>query len=109
MITGSRLKPGEAAINFILGQGGVPEAAVLGSPILTSAINAAMTNGMLAHSDETDDSHAPSLTHPGCAIVPASLAVAERQQASGEALIRAVAVGYDVGCRVARAMGGMSA
>src|SRR5947209_8793553 len=65
MVTGSRLKPGEAAINFIRGQGGTPEAGVIGSSIITSAINAAMTNGMLAHSDETDDSHAPSLTHPG--------------------------------------------
>lgn len=109
MITGSRLKPGEAAISFIGSQGGTEEAAVIGSSILTTAINAAMTNGMLAHSDETDDSHAPSLTHPGCAIVPASLAVAERQQASGEALVRAVAVGYDVGCRVARLMGGIDA
>ena len=109
MVTGSRLKPGEAAIEFVRGQGGTQEAAVIGSSVVTTAINAAMANGMLAHSDETDDSHAPSLTHPGCAVVPAALAVAERQQASGEDLIRAVAVGYDVGCRVARAMGGIDA
>ena len=109
MVTGSRLRPGQAAINFIRGQGGTPEAAVVGSSIVTTAINAAMANGMLAHADETDDSHAPSLTHPGCAIVPASLAVAERQDASGEALVRAVALGYDVGCRVARLMGGIDA
>lgn len=109
MVTGSRLKPGEAAINFIRGQGGTPEASVVGSSILTTAINAAMANGMLAHADETDDSHAPSLTHPGCAIVPASLAVAERQDTSGESLVRAVALGYDVGCRVARLMGGIDA
>ena len=107
MVTGSRLKPGEAAIEFVRGQGGTPESAVVGSSVVTTAINAAMANGMLAHSDETDDSHAPSLTHPGCAILPAALAVAERQQASGEALVRAVALGYDVGCRVARAMGGI--
>ena len=25
---------------------------------------------MAAHADETDDSHAPSQTHPGCGIVP---------------------------------------
>jgi len=55
---------------------------------------------MLAHADETDDSHAPSLTHPGCGIVPAALAVAERESSSGEALLRAVALGYDVGCRL---------
>jgi 2-methylcitrate dehydratase PrpD len=55
---------------------------------------------MLAHADETDDSHAPSLTHPGCGIVPAALAVSERESRSGEALLRAVALGYDVGCRL---------
>ena len=109
MVTGSRLKPGEAAINFVRSQGGTAEAAVIGSNVVTTAINAAMANGMLAHADETDDSHAPSLTHPGCAIVPASLAVAERQGASGETLLRAVALGYDVGCRIARAMGGIDA
>ncbi|MDA1035326.1 MAG: MmgE/PrpD family protein [Chloroflexi bacterium] len=109
MVTGSRLKPGEAAIKFVRSQGGVQEAAVVGSNVVTTAINAAMANGMLAHSDETDDSHAPSLTHPGCAVVPAALAVAERQNASGEALVRAVALGYDVGSRVARVMGGINA
>jgi 2-methylcitrate dehydratase PrpD len=45
------------------------------TPASPSAINAALANGMLAHADETDDSHAPSLTHPGCGIVPAALAI----------------------------------
>ena len=48
---------------------------------MTTAVNAALANGMLAHADETDDSHAPSLTHPGCGIVPAALAMAERREA----------------------------
>jgi 2-methylcitrate dehydratase PrpD len=109
MVTGSRLKPGQAAINFIASQGGTQEAAVVGSNVVTTAINAAMANGMLAHSNETDDSHAPSLTHPGCAVVPAALAMAERQQSSGEAFVRAVNVGYDVSSRVARVMGGIDA
>ena len=54
-----------------------------------SASDAAMINGMLAHADETDDSHAPSLTHPGCAIVPAALAMAERKQCDGMTLLGA--------------------
>jgi len=55
---------------------------------------------MLAHADETDDSHAPSRTHPGCAVIPAALAAAERAHASGEDFIRAVVLGYDVAARV---------
>ena len=107
MATGSRLKPGELATRFAASLGGAPESMVIGSKVVTTAVTAAMANAMLAHSDETDDSHAPSLTHPGCAIVPAALAVAEREDASGEALLRAVALGYDVGCRIGRAMGGI--
>ncbi|MCI0888654.1 MAG: MmgE/PrpD family protein [Chloroflexi bacterium] len=107
MVTGSKLKPGELATRFAASSGGTPEAMVIGSQVVTTAVTAAMANAMLAHSDETDDSHAPSLTHPGCAIVPAALAVAEREDASGEAFVRAVALGYDVGCRIGRAMGGI--
>ena len=109
MVSGSRLKPGELATRFVSSQGGSPESTVVGSRVVTTAVNAAMANGMLAHADETDDSHAASLTHPGCAIVPAALAVAEREEASGEALLKAVALGYDVGCRIGLAMGGVEA
>ncbi len=109
IVTGAQLKPGELAVAFARDQGGPPESTVVGSNVATTAINAALANGMLAHSDETDDSHAPSLTHPGCQIVPAALAVAEREGASGEALLRAVALGYDVGSRIGRAMGGIGA
>jgi 2-methylcitrate dehydratase PrpD len=77
---------------------------VAGSRIVTAAANAALANGMLAHADETDDSHAPSLTHPGCGIVPAALAMAERGARNGTALLRAVALGYDVGCRLTQSL-----
>src|SRR2546430_8280530 len=72
----------------------------MGRNTIPPAVNAALANGMLAHADETDDSHAPSLTHPGCGIVPAALAMAERERRDGTALLRAVALGYDVGCRL---------
>src|SRR5450759_5479443 len=104
MVSGSRLPPGAKAIAYIRTQGGTPEACVPGSLILTTVVNAALAGGMLAHADETDDSHAPSLTHPGCAIVPAALAMAERRQGNGTQLLRAVALGYDVGCRLTMAL-----
>jgi 2-methylcitrate dehydratase PrpD len=104
MISGSRLAPGMKAIGYVKTLGGVKEACVIGSNIITTAVNAALANGMLAHADETDDSHAPSLTHPGCGIVPAALAVAERERRNGSALLRAVALGYDVGCRLTQSL-----
>jgi 2-methylcitrate dehydratase PrpD len=105
MVSGAELKPGRLAIGYAEAQGGTPEASVVGTRLRTSAVNAALANGMLAHADETDDSHAPSRTHPGCAVVPAALALAERQRACGEAFLRAVVLGYDVGARVNLALG----
>src|SRR5258705_1404422 len=105
MVSGTGLKPGRLAISYAETQGGMPEASVVGTRLRVASVNAALANGMLAHADETDDSHAPSRTHPGCAVVPAALAIAERQHASGEQLLRAVVLGYDVCARVNRALG----
>ena len=100
MVSGSRLLPGRKGISFIRTLGGTREACIIGSRVVTSAVNAALANGMSAHADETDDSHAASLTHPGCGVVPAALAMAEREARNGQAVLRAVALGYDVGCRL---------
>jgi len=99
MISGGRLSPGRLAVEYIASLGGARQASVVGTRLVTSAVNAALANGMLAHADETDDSHAPSRNHPGCAVVPAALAVAERVRASGEMFIKAVVLGYDVAAR----------
>lgn len=106
MVSGSQLKPGRLAIAFAERQGGPPEAQVVTSRVRVSAINAALANGMLAHSDETDDSNTLAGIHPGCAIVPSALAMAEREDASGAEFLRAVVLGYDVGCRTIKALGG---
>jgi len=100
MVSGSRLLPGRKGISYVKGLGGTKEACVIGSRIVTTAINAALANGMCAHADETDDSHAPSVMHPGCGIVPAALAAAEREGSNGAAVLRAVALGYDVATRL---------
>jgi 2-methylcitrate dehydratase PrpD len=104
MVSGSRLLPGKKAIAYVKTLGGAPEACVIGARFTTIAQHAALANGMLGHADETDDSHAPSLCHPGCAIVPAALAMAEREGRNGAAFLRAVALGYDVGTRLNMAL-----
>lgn len=108
MVSDSRLPPGRKAIAYVKLLGGRPEATVAGSRCVTSAVNAALANGMLAHADETDDSHSPSLTHPGCGVVPAALAMAERHHRDGTALLRAVALGYDVCARIGLSLGGIA-
>ena len=106
MISGIDLPPAVAAIRFVRGYDGSRESTVVGTSITCGAIDAAMTNGMLAHSDETDDSHAPSQSHPGCVVIPAALAVGEQFGIHGTQFLRAVALGYDVGTRVTLAFGG---
>jgi 2-methylcitrate dehydratase PrpD len=104
-VSGARLKAGVAAARYVEGLGGKPQATVVGTGLLTSSVNAALANGMAAHGDETDDSHLKARFHPGCGIVPAALATAEAAGRSGNDLLRAVALGYDIGARVIYALG----
>ncbi len=101
MISGSRLKPGEFALKYArLQEGGPKEAQVVASNMVLPIIPAAIANGMLGHSDETDDTNGKAGIHPGCCILPAALGMAEKENASGEELIRAVVLGYDIGSRI---------
>jgi len=106
MISGSDLPPGRAALQFSREYGGKEVATVVAANFLCGPIEAALTNGMLAHADETDDSHSPSQSHPGCAVVPAALAAGERFGISGAHFLRAVALGYDIGTRFTMTLGG---
>ena len=66
-----------------------------------SVRTAALLNGLFSHEAEMDDIYREGLYHPGSPTVAAALAVAEGLDASGAALLAAVAGGYEVGCRVA--------
>jgi 2-methylcitrate dehydratase PrpD len=105
MVSGARLRAGEMAARYVASLGGKPQATVVGTGIITSTVNAALANGMAAHADETDDSHLRGRFHPGCGIVPAALATAELTGGSGGDLLRAVALGYDIGARLIFALG----
>jgi 2-methylcitrate dehydratase PrpD len=106
MISGSELPPGQAARRYIREHGGNGATTVVGSSLTAGAIDAALANGVMAHADETDDSHNESRSHPGCAVVPAALAAGEQYGIDGARLLRAVTLGYDIGTRVVMAMGG---
>src|ERR1700716_1066034 len=106
MISGSTLPPGRGALEFARAYGGKEIATVVASKIVCGPIEAAFANGVLAHSDETDDSHGPSRSHPGVSVVPAALAAGEQFGISGAHFLRAVTLGYDVGTRVTMSMGG---
>jgi 2-methylcitrate dehydratase PrpD len=106
MVSGSELPPGRAALRFAKSHTGEKIATVVCSNQLCGAIEAALANGVMAHSDETDDAHTASLSHPGCAVVPATLAAGEQFGIDGVRFLRSVVLGYDVGPRVVAALGG---
>ncbi len=72
MISGSEIRPGRAVIEFVRAYGGKEVATVVASNIVCGPVEAALANGVLAHADETDDSHGPSRSHPGVSVVPAA-------------------------------------
>ena len=105
MISGAELPPGKFAIQFARAYKGEKIATVAASNVVCGPIEAAMANGMLAHSDETDDTHSFSQSHPGCSVVPAALATGEQFGIDGTRFLRAVTLGYDIGPRVTATLG----
>ncbi len=105
IISGAALPAGRAGDAFARRLGGPEESLVLASGLLVAAPHAALANAMAAHADETDDSHVGGRFHPGCAVVPAALAMAEAFDRSGAELLRAIALGYDIGARAVMALG----
>src|SRR5277367_41615 len=105
MVSGSDLAPGKFAIRFARAHPEEKIATVAASDVVCGAIEAAFANAMLAHADETDDSHAPSQSHPGASVVPSAFATGEQFNIDGSRFLRAVALGYDVGTRFTMTVG----
>jgi 2-methylcitrate dehydratase PrpD len=96
MLSGSHLKPGRLAREFVLARAAQGSASIAGTRHKSSSEFSALANGMAAHADETDDANDFARIHPGASIIPAALAVGETDDIDGPSLLRAVAVGYDV-------------
>ena len=105
ILSGRSLAAGRFAYAFVAAGPGAPEATLLGSDDRAGLELAAFANAMAAHADETDDSHARGRFHPGCGVIPAAFAVAEHVGASADELLKAIALGYDVGARSTMALG----
>ena len=66
---------------------------------------AALINGTAAHAVEFDDIYREAIYHPGAPTIAAALATAQDTGADGEALLKAVIVGYEISTRIGAAMG----
>ena len=87
---------GDVAVSFSSGG----PSSLFGRQEKVSPPDAALANGTAIHGFELDDAHVSSSFHPGAVTLPAGLAVAETQTASGAELLVALAAGYEVGIRV---------
>jgi 2-methylcitrate dehydratase PrpD len=98
-----RLGVAAPAVTVARGLGGPPEASIIGTNDRISAPAAAFANGTLIHALDFDDTHAGGLIHATAVVLPAALAVGQEQSASGQAVLNAAVLGYEVACRVASA------
>jgi 2-methylcitrate dehydratase PrpD len=67
---------------------------------------AALHNGLLMHGLEFDDTHVGAVVHGAPVILPAVLACAEQQARSGEEVLRAICIGWEVLARIGAALRG---
>lgn len=72
---------------------------VIGHARALDAAGAAFVNGTAAHGEDFDDTFEGGPVHAGAVIVPAVLAVAEREKISGSDALRGIAVGVELLCR----------
>ncbi|CAG9187120.1 MmgE/PrpD family protein [Cupriavidus pinatubonensis] len=89
-----------AVRELVRSEAGTPQASAFGLAQRVPARAAALLNGAVAHALDYDDTHFDFVGHPSVAVLPAALAVAERMQANGRALLEAFLVGVEVTCRV---------
>jgi len=84
--------------------GGQPQSRIFGRAAKVPAPSAAFANASIHHAIELDDTHSGASLHPGTAVIPAALALAEARRAGGRMLLRAMVLGYEVAVRLGRAV-----
>lgn len=84
--------------------GGSPQATVLAYGTRTSVVQAALVDGILSHVLDFDDTHIPTILHPTGPLMAAGLPIAEWKTCSGQELIAAHVVGFEVAARASLAI-----
>ena len=89
-----------AAMLAGLDDGAGATATVIGHERTCDTASAILVNGTAAHGEDYDDTFEGGPVHSGAVIVPAMLAAAERHAMSGADLLRGIAVGTELMCRL---------
>ena len=97
---GARLPWSRSTRALALQLGGKGESSLVLCGSRIDAARAAFVNGAYAHACDLDDTHVGSMHHAGASILPAVLAMAERENSSGRALLEAAIIGYEASLRI---------
>jgi 2-methylcitrate dehydratase PrpD len=89
----------------VLRHSGRDDATIFFTGDRASARDAALVNGAYVHSTEMSETFTRALAHPGNAVIPAVLATAEREGASGREVVLGTALGYELLIRLGLAAG----
>ena len=104
MLAGSQESLSDILCRYVAAEAASPSATVVGRGFKTSAANAALINGAMAHALDYDDITQITKTHPTAVLLPASLAVAEELGASGKDMLLGYMTGFEVACAVGEAL-----
>ncbi|MQA95733.1 MAG: MmgE/PrpD family protein [Streptosporangiales bacterium] len=103
-VAGTESAPAQVLAKALVNDAETGPARLIPSGRAVPARVAALINGTASHTAEIDDIYRDGLYHPGSPTVAAALAAAELRGVSGPALLRGVAVGFEVGDRIAAAV-----
>lgn len=93
----------KGVLSFMGGVGGTNT--VLNRGQCYNAQTAALLNGAFSHTFDFDDTFARGCLHPGTSVVAATLAQAEEQKSTSADVLTALAIGYEVVCRISIQLG----
>jgi 2-methylcitrate dehydratase PrpD len=98
---GSRLPWAGIAARYACCYGAGGASRIIGTPHAAAAPLAALANGVAAHAFELDSLRRPGAgVHPGAALLPPALAIAEETGAGGRSLLAAFVAGCEVMFRI---------
>jgi 2-methylcitrate dehydratase PrpD len=102
-ISGSATEWAKIVNEFIQSQKGVHEASLWTTTFVGPAANVVLGNGTMIHSFDFDDLHMTKI-HPGSVVIPTAIAIGEREQINGKALMTAIVAGYETMIHISRGL-----
>jgi len=98
-LAGTTTPVGHLMARYAVDQHNGSEATILMANHKASIVGATLANAFAANALDIDDGYRLIKGHPGANIFPAALAIAEKEGKSGEELLEALVIGYEVAIR----------